>query len=128
MMGTKIKNIRTKKGFSQEFMADQLNISQSTFHYIETGKSKLNIDLLQKITSILEVDLCEFLSDNGLKQVAKDNANGYLAQIQNVNFSKELIAQYERRIADKIDLIKTKDSLIKELNNKIAYLELKIGS
>lgn len=109
-------------------MADQLNISQSTFHYIETGKSKLNIDLLQKITSILEVDLCEFLSDNGLKQVAKDNARGYLAEIQNVNFSKELIAQYERRIADKIDLIKTKDSLIKELNNKIAYLELKIGS
>lgn len=48
MIGSKIKKIRNEKGYSQEYMADRLNIAQSTFHYIECGKSIPSIDLLKK--------------------------------------------------------------------------------
>lgn len=55
MYGTKIRMVRTLKGYSQEYMAQRLGIAQNTYSKIETDHTKLTTDTLQKIAEILEI-------------------------------------------------------------------------
>ena len=57
----KIKKLREKNGFSQEYLAKQLGISRPTFILIEKGKRELTISELKKLAAILNISLEEFL-------------------------------------------------------------------
>lgn len=64
MIETVLKRIRLErfnKDFSQEYVANQLKISQSFYASIESGKSKLTVDLLFKLAELLEVQTEELL-------------------------------------------------------------------
>jgi transcriptional regulator with XRE-family HTH domain len=65
-IGFNIKRIRTQKGYSQEFMASQLDISQASYARIESQEIKLSVDRLQKIAEILETDIFAFLDSSKL--------------------------------------------------------------
>lgn len=52
---TTIKNIRNKKGLTQEELAFKLDISQKSYSDIENGKTKLKNNMLMKIVKALEV-------------------------------------------------------------------------
>jgi transcriptional regulator with XRE-family HTH domain len=51
-----IRKIRDLKGFSQEFIASQLSISQPAYCKIEQGKTQLSGDLLEKLARIMDVE------------------------------------------------------------------------
>lgn len=51
-----IRKIRELKGFSQEYMASQLSISQKAYSNIETGRKKMDKDLLEEIATTLDID------------------------------------------------------------------------
>jgi len=61
-IGTNIKNIRELKNFSQEYMASEIDVSQSTYARIENGTIIPKIDRLQRIAEVLEIDLSTLLS------------------------------------------------------------------
>ncbi|WP_445748241.1 helix-turn-helix domain-containing protein [Polaribacter sp.] len=52
----KIRNYRLIKGYSQEYMSSELNISQTAYHKIESGKIKLKVCTLLKIADVLEIN------------------------------------------------------------------------
>ena len=56
MIGYKIKNIRELKNFTQEYMAEKLDISQAAYSKMEKGDTKISQDKLNKIAEILEVN------------------------------------------------------------------------
>lgn len=56
-----IRKLRTQKGYSQEYMAYELKISQKTYSNIENNKSLLTIEMVEKIAFILEVPFLELL-------------------------------------------------------------------
>ena len=56
MIGNKIKNIRELKNFTQEYMAEKLDISQAAYSKMEKGDTKISPDKLNKIAEILEVN------------------------------------------------------------------------
>jgi len=58
---TRIRKSRTEKGYSQQFVADLLNISQNAYCKIENGQTRLLVSTLLAITEILEVKLCDIL-------------------------------------------------------------------
>ena len=60
MIGQKVKILRSQRGFSQEYLAEELGISQSTMARIEAGKSELPASLLPKLCGILQVTLSYF--------------------------------------------------------------------
>lgn len=62
----KIRLLRREKGFSQEYVADMLDISQSYYGRIENGERTISLDLLMKILSILDVDHITFFNDVNL--------------------------------------------------------------
>uniref|UniRef100_UPI00404888C5 helix-turn-helix domain-containing protein n=1 Tax=Flavobacterium sp. TaxID=239 RepID=UPI00404888C5 len=50
----KIKDIRKEKGYSHEYMAHMLDISQVAYSKIEKQETKLSVERLFKIAEILE--------------------------------------------------------------------------
>lgn len=52
----KIRIARVTKGYSQNYMAEQLNISQRAYCKTECGKTKLSLRRFLVIVQILEID------------------------------------------------------------------------
>lgn len=61
-IGEKIRKIREMKGYSQEYMATCLNMSQNNYSRIELDQNKLNLDRLEEIAKILEVETSDILN------------------------------------------------------------------
>lgn len=53
----KLKGKRVEKGLTQQQMADMLNISIQTYNHYETGSTKMTLDIIKKLLSILD---CKF--------------------------------------------------------------------
>lgn len=62
MIGWKIKKTRELRGYSQEYLANQLGISQKTYSNIETNQAKVDYNRLEEISKILKISLVELLS------------------------------------------------------------------
>lgn len=52
----KIRNIRLSKGYTQEYVADKLNIDAVNYGRIERGQSKLTVDRFIELCKIFEVN------------------------------------------------------------------------
>ena len=55
-IGKRIKELRKKKNFSQEKLAEMADIAQNTLSYIENGNNFCSVDTLEKIITALEVE------------------------------------------------------------------------
>lgn len=89
---------RNKKGFSYENMADELGITVSGYRKIETGSTKLAVERLFKIASILDISLVKLLDlDKGdLHQYNHDNENVFQQKIE--HFHQENKEAYDKLI------------------------------
>ena len=55
-VGEKIKNIREKRGYSQEQLAEKMNINRNTISKIENGKFNLSLDYLSEFSWFLDFE------------------------------------------------------------------------
>lgn len=62
-IGQKIRKIRKAHGFSQEELAERVNISTTHMSHIETGNTKLSLSVLVDIAAALEIRTDDLLSD-----------------------------------------------------------------
>lgn len=62
-IGPEIKRIRENKGLSLREVASRSGLSHSGLSNYENGKRSLDIDQLDKLCSVLGVDMLEFLSE-----------------------------------------------------------------
>ena len=58
----RIKAIRIEKGYSQDYMAQMLNISQNSYHKLEKGYTRIHLEKFIEIAKILEVEFSELLN------------------------------------------------------------------
>ena len=101
-------------------MAHQLEISQSAYSKLEKNETKLTVERLYKLAEILEItvgELLEIQPNNQLIQTNRENATGYLQQIENFHQeSKEqnekMIQLYESRLQDKDKIIAQFEKLL----------------
>ncbi len=59
----RIRKYRDEKHFTQELMAYRLGMKQNTYSILESGKSKIKAEILEKIAEILEIPLSSLLED-----------------------------------------------------------------
>ncbi|WP_370897710.1 helix-turn-helix domain-containing protein [Chryseobacterium gossypii] len=125
MIGNKIKNIRELKNFTQEYMAEKLDISQAAYSKLEKGDIKVSSEKLSQIAKILDVkpeDITSFDSQkyfNSFNNVKGSNNGSIIIGADETELIKKL---YE----DKISLLeKLLSNTEKELKNyKTKYGEL----
>ena len=60
-VGSRIREARKAKHLSQAELAEKLNISVSHMSDIETGKSNYGVDILMRLTEVLQVSADELL-------------------------------------------------------------------
>lgn len=56
-IANQLKEFREKKGYSQEQLAEKMEISRTTISKIESGKFNFSIDYLSKFSFVLDFDL-----------------------------------------------------------------------
>ncbi|QAR29873.1 XRE family transcriptional regulator [Ornithobacterium rhinotracheale] len=104
-----IRRIREQKGYSQEYMAQELEISQASYARIENEETKLSIDRLFEIANILETDISSLLGSEKLTINHQENhegsfGNGY---IQNLHIeNKEVYEKLIKNLEEQIDFLK----------------------
>ncbi|MEO8534726.1 MAG: helix-turn-helix transcriptional regulator [Flavobacterium sp.] len=119
----KIKSIRELKNYTQEYMADQLGVTQAGYSKIEKGKTVLSFVKLVEIARILEVSVEDILSFdsqryfNSFNKVTGNN-NGSI-QI-NTDSSLALKELYE----DKIRLL---EKLLSKTEEELNRYKKKFG-
>ena len=61
-LGLKIKELRKRKGLTQEQLAELINMEQNSISVIESGRNFPTVGTLEKIAQILEVNLSDFFN------------------------------------------------------------------
>ncbi len=55
MLGVRIRKARTERGFTQEQLAERVNVGATHISHIETGQCSPSVELLIDIMEVLEV-------------------------------------------------------------------------
>ena len=114
-----IRKHRELKGFSQEYMAHQLNVNQSTYAKMENSSTKITIDKLFSVAKLLEADVSEILdlkNQTIYNQDLKDNSVGH-QQVENLYQENKEVYQ---------ELLKAKDEQIALLKEQIIFYKSKL--
>ena len=62
LIGHRIKELRKSRHFSQEQLAEMLDISHNALSYIETGENFFSSDTLEKLINALEIEPQELMT------------------------------------------------------------------
>lgn len=90
--GENIRKIRRNNDFTQEYMAFEMGISQKSYSDIENSKVRINLEILTKISAILNIKPSEICS-------ISDQCGG---------------GHYERKYNDLVEFMKKNDISVPE--------------
>ncbi|MDO4224965.1 MAG: helix-turn-helix transcriptional regulator [Bergeyella zoohelcum] len=108
-----IKKYRELKGYSQEYMAHEMDITQASYAKLENNTTKINVERLFTIAKLLETDVADILELNKqtiYNQDIKENSVGH-QQVQNLYHDNKEV--YEKLIKAKDEQIALLKSLLK---------------
>ena len=114
-----IKKYRELKGFSQEYMAHQLSVNQSTYAKMENSSTKITIDKLFSVAKLLETDVSEILdlkNQTIFNQTDNETANAFGKVEHYYQENKEVYQE----------LLKAKDEQITLLKEQIIFYKSKL--
>ena len=96
----KIREAREHKGYTQQFMADNLDMSKNSYSLIELGKTKIYLEVLFKICALLDEPVAKILSIQNNHVIWKNENNIVLAQNNNgtlhFTLSEELLEKLKK--------------------------------
>jgi transcriptional regulator with XRE-family HTH domain len=118
----KIRFMRQSKGWSQEQMADKLNLSVNGYANIERGETDVQISRLEKIAETFGMELLE-LFNFGERIVfywAGDNNNNHFCQNQSIDFQSIDFSNEKTELEHEL---KTARLLLEQKEKEIAYLK-----
>ncbi len=127
----KVRILRESNNWSQQQLADKLDMSTNGYAKIERGESSLTIAKLEQIAEVFGVDILELMSlgeNNILLFQEKDNVSfinssqELASEIRNlkqtIQHKDELLEQQKKMLADKEREINTLNEFIQTLKSK----------
>ena len=111
--GTRIRTFRLLKGLSQEDMAEQLGITQSTYSRIEGNDQKLTVDMLKRIADILGIGISDITNNEPI--IIQNNASNHGAQGKFEHFYADQKEVYEKLLTAKDEEISRLQKIIESL-------------
>jgi transcriptional regulator with XRE-family HTH domain len=112
VIGANIRKERMLKGYSQEWLATKLKISQNVISDIENGKVDVKMGKLEEIANVLEIDPFKLIEFEKAFYNTSNNSLGDNSILKNGTDNDELINVYQELIASLKNEIKAKDELI----------------
>ncbi len=120
-LGHKIKKLRELRNFSQEYMADQLGLSQSAYSKLETDQTELTYNRLSKIADALQLsvsDIIHFDEKVILNVTNNDHAAGGNYHQHNYYNDKKVIELLESQVRLLEDKVKHLEEQLRVVEGK----------
>ncbi len=117
-LNEKIRTVRESKNWSQEEMAEKLNMSTNGYARIERGETKPTLQRLEKIADTFGMDIVELLSVSGKSVVCLISENSPHSS-NYYGASQELTAENEKL---KLALMH-KDELLAQKQREVDILQ-----
>ena len=86
----RLKELRTKKGYSQSELADKLHVSKSTISMIEAGSRKPSYELMEQLADFFNVSM-DYLR-------GEDDKSPYYLDPEVAEMAKELYERPDLRV------------------------------
>ena len=115
----KLAEARSKKGYSYENVAKELDLSTSAYRKIETGETKLTVERLKQLAEVLETPIEDFLEIDAQKNFKQEN-NGNAKGVQ--GFNENMFNDY-KKMSKKVQ--KNYKKQIKDLKTQVEYWKSK---
>lgn len=96
-LGQKVRQIRELKGYSQEYIASKMSVSQRAYSKMENNETRLDWNKISRIAEIFGIEPHELSSFDDNLIFKNCIQSGKIEQINN-NMPEKLIEQYEIRI------------------------------
>ena len=104
-IGKRIRKYRKLKNLSQEQLAEKINISTTHMSHIETGSTKLSLQVLVDLATILEVNTDDLIFEkkgestnkkiNDILSDCNENQIAFITDI--IKSTKDALDKYEER-------------------------------
>ncbi|THA14452.1 helix-turn-helix domain-containing protein [Rodentibacter pneumotropicus] len=123
--------MREIRKWSQEEMAEKMNMSLNGYARIERGETKLSLEKLEQIANIFNMDALEFMqtANKGVYFMLNDSAdNNNVTYYGSNELSAVEIEKLKLIIQNKDNLILFKDELIKNKDDLLAQKQNEIES
>jgi transcriptional regulator with XRE-family HTH domain len=114
IVGENIRKLRKSLGYSQEFVAEYLNISQSAYARIENGKTNSWSYHLMKLCALFRVKLIQIIDSNQEDSFLLENSNEERPFKEVLD---SLVWYYEYKLQEKEEVIKLLRTELYDLKN-----------
>lgn len=93
-----IRLLRLHKGYSQEYIAEQIGIDAVTYGRIERGITKLTIERLDEISKILEYSIIKIFELSGNIPDRNNENSEYLSKMlkYNIQLSEQILNELRK--------------------------------
>ena len=102
----RIRAAREKMGLSQQKMADEMGISRTAYRRFESGATPIFGRTFLKFLQTTGMSFEDLLLDPSSQSLLRDSHDSS-------EWKRQIVAEYENRLAEKDNLLLQKDSLIK---------------
>lgn len=108
-IGTKIRQIRDLKGFSQQVLAEEINVSQKQLSRYESDETSPTLETVEKICKALEIGVHDLLEFDGGKIFSNNNYNQQGGEYIAVKYNEaeQIAAIYEKVVSAKNETIES---------------------
>ena len=102
IIGKNIRKFRELKGYSQEYMANEMELTQASYAKLESNSTKISVERLFTIAKLLETDVADILEHSighqEVQNLHQDNKEVYEKLLQSkdeqIALLKSLLSQY----------------------------------
>lgn len=115
-IGDKLRKLRLESDFKQEYLADELSVSQKTYSNMENGRSPFSIEILERICEIYRIELVDLLTGTPVPKFTD-------VAITMSTLSEELLVQLKARVDDLKELLTEKNKRIEILEKSKAAIQ-----
>jgi transcriptional regulator with XRE-family HTH domain len=124
----KIKEFRKKRDWSQEIVANKLNISLNSYGALERGETDIKLSRVEELARIFEVDISFFfINDSEKLSRRKGDMNRRLDDITIEDYHLLEIEKYklerDREIKTLAETIERQKAILFEKKHQIDFLE-----
>ena len=114
IIGKNIRKFRELKGYSQEYMANEMELTQASYAKLESNSTKISVERLFTIAKLLETDVADILELNKqtiYHQDIKEHSIGH-QEVKNLHQDNKEV--YEKLLQSKDEQIALLKSLLSQ--------------
>ncbi|MFN5849110.1 MAG: helix-turn-helix domain-containing protein [Chitinophagales bacterium] len=116
-LGKKIRRYREEKGYSQDYMANMLDITQPTYAKYENESTEITVKRLNEIAKILQLDISNFFTTEqrviNISDFKEHSTNNYIEN--QYTETKELYQKLIDTLEKEIDHLKAEVNYLRKI-------------